>query len=151
MATARLLARLPRRFVVLHDRCLAGARGNVDHLIIGPSGLWVVDSKVRRARLRVHRRRVQAGGSFIDVTPVATQALRVGAALGVPATALVVVHGTGLRRRGKKVTGVRVVPAARTAHRIRRRRRGRGLSKREIVVLAARAEQLFPPCREMLG
>ncbi|MDQ1393076.1 MAG: hypothetical protein QOF30_2053 [Acidimicrobiaceae bacterium] len=146
VATARLLARLPRRFVVLHDRCSPGAGGNIDHLIIGPSGLWVVDSKVRRARLRVYRRQVWAGESSVDVTPVSTQALRVGTALGVPATALVAVHGTELGRRGKKVTGVRIVPAARAADRIRRRRRGRHLSKREIVALAARAEQLFPPC-----
>ena len=44
-ATAELLARLPRRFVVLHDLRIPGGRANVDHLVIGPTGVWVVDSK----------------------------------------------------------------------------------------------------------
>ncbi|MDQ6617465.1 MAG: NERD domain-containing protein, partial [Actinomycetota bacterium] len=110
VATAQLLARLPRRFVVLHDRRQLGARGNLDHVVIGPSGVWVVDSKTRRARLRIHRGHVWAGQHRLDVGPVAGQADQVQQVLGLPVTAIVAVHGTGLRGRGKKVAGVRVVP-----------------------------------------
>jgi hypothetical protein len=149
-ATAGLLARLPKRFLVLHDRRQPGTGGNLDHLVIGPSGVWVVDSKVRRARLRVHQGHVWAGDSRIDVTPVSNQAARVSKALGLPVAALVAVHGVGLRRRGKKVAAVRVVPAVRLTDRIRRRRRGRRLSRQEIVALAARADQVFPPYRRDL-
>jgi Nuclease-related domain len=143
MATARMLTRLPRRFVVLHDRRPPGSRGNLDHLVIGPSGVWVVDSKVRRARLRIHRGQVWAGDFPIDVAPVARQAARVAEALATPVAAIVAVHGVGLRRRGKKVGGVRVVPAHRLIRHIRRRRK---LTRSEVVARAARADRLFPPC-----
>ena len=43
------------RGVVLHDRGLPGSRGNVDHLAIAPSGVWVVDAKAYSGR--VSRRR----------------------------------------------------------------------------------------------
>ena len=29
----------------LHDRLRPGTRGNIDHLAIGPSGVWVIDAK----------------------------------------------------------------------------------------------------------
>ena len=52
-ATAALLDRLPARtWAVLHDRRVPGSRANLDHLIIGPSGVWVLDTKTTRARVR---------------------------------------------------------------------------------------------------
>jgi hypothetical protein len=45
--TARLLARLDREgWKVLHDLAIPGSRANIDHLVIGPGGVWVVDSKL---------------------------------------------------------------------------------------------------------
>jgi hypothetical protein len=45
--TARLLAKLDREgWKVLHDLAIPGSRANVDHLAIGPGGLWVIDSKL---------------------------------------------------------------------------------------------------------
>jgi hypothetical protein len=44
--TARLLRRLHRDgYVVFHDRAVPGFDANVDHLVIGPSGVFVLDSK----------------------------------------------------------------------------------------------------------
>jgi len=44
--TARLLRRLTRDgYVVLHDLAVPGSPANVDHLVIGPTGLFVIDSK----------------------------------------------------------------------------------------------------------
>ena len=44
--TARLLRRLPRHgFVVFHDLAVPGSQANVDHLVIGPTGVFVIDSK----------------------------------------------------------------------------------------------------------
>jgi hypothetical protein len=145
IATAQLLTRLPRQFVVLHDRRPPGPgpRGNLDHVVIGPSGVWVVDSKVRNARLRIRRGRVWAGDYQIDVAPVARQAARVEELLGVPVVPMVAVHGHGLRRRGKKVDGVRVVPASRAPRRLRR---GERLAKEQVNAVAARAEMHLPRC-----
>jgi hypothetical protein len=80
------------------------------------------------------------------VAPVIGQAQRVEDALGVAVTAIVAVHGDGLRRRGKRVSGVRILPAGRATRQIRRLRRRRRSSKSEIVALAAQADWLFPPC-----
>jgi hypothetical protein len=44
--TARLLDRLTRDgYVVFHDLAVPGSDANVDHLVIGPTGLFVIDSK----------------------------------------------------------------------------------------------------------
>lgn len=52
--TAQLLAPLRHLgWTVLHDRRIPGSAANVDHLVVGPSGVWVVDSKLWRGRVRV--------------------------------------------------------------------------------------------------
>jgi hypothetical protein len=43
--TADCLASLPPSYVVLHDLHVPGSKANVDHLVIGPTGVFVVDSK----------------------------------------------------------------------------------------------------------
>jgi hypothetical protein len=43
--TARLLAALERHgWAVLHDLAIPGSRANLDHLAIGPAGVFVIDS-----------------------------------------------------------------------------------------------------------
>jgi hypothetical protein len=60
----RLAARLAKdagdRAVVLHDRKVPGTRGNVDHLAVAPSGVWVIDTKRYTGRVE-HR---DVGGWF---------------------------------------------------------------------------------------
>ena len=52
--TARLLAGLERQgWAVQHDLAVPGSRANLDHLVIGPGGVFVVDSKQCRGRLKV--------------------------------------------------------------------------------------------------
>jgi hypothetical protein len=52
--TARLLEPLDRHgWAVLHDLAVPGSRANIDHLVIGPGGVFVVDSKQYRGRLRL--------------------------------------------------------------------------------------------------
>lgn len=46
--------------ITLHDRRVPGTRGNIDHIAIGPSGIYVVDSKKYKGR--IERRTV--GGLF---------------------------------------------------------------------------------------
>lgn len=42
---AQRLTELPENFRVLHDRRIPGTRANIDHIVIGPSGVWVIDAK----------------------------------------------------------------------------------------------------------
>jgi hypothetical protein len=52
--TARLLGPLERQgWVVLYDLAVPGCRANVDHLVIGPGGVFVVDSKQYSGRLQL--------------------------------------------------------------------------------------------------
>jgi len=41
----RLVRDLGDRAVLLHDRKVPGTRGNIDHLAIASSGIWVIDAK----------------------------------------------------------------------------------------------------------
>jgi hypothetical protein len=52
--TARLLGPLEREgWAVLHDLAVPGSRANIDHLVIGPGGVFVIDSKQYRGRLQL--------------------------------------------------------------------------------------------------
>src|SRR5215207_8064838 len=52
--TARLLGPLEREgWAILHDLAVPGSRANLDHLAIGPGGVFVVDSKQYRGRLQL--------------------------------------------------------------------------------------------------
>jgi hypothetical protein len=52
--TARLLDQLERHgWAVLHDLAVPGSRANIDHLVIGPGGVFVIDSKQYRGRLQL--------------------------------------------------------------------------------------------------
>jgi hypothetical protein len=143
-ATARVLARLPaRRWVVWHDLRVPGGRANLDHVVIGPTGVWVVDTKTTRARVRAGWGTVRFGDRLLDTGPVAWEAQVVADRLEVPVRPVVVVHGAGLRRRGGRCGGVRVVPVEGLTRRIRRGRRR--LTRAEIAALAARVEMVFRP------
>jgi hypothetical protein len=52
--TARVLAALERQgWAVLHDLAVPGSPANLDHLVIGPGGVFVIDSKQYRGRLQL--------------------------------------------------------------------------------------------------
>jgi hypothetical protein len=45
---------------MLHDRRVPGTRGNIDHIVIGPAGIFVVDAKNHQGRIEIRDR----GGWF---------------------------------------------------------------------------------------
>ncbi|MGD9795825.1 MAG: nuclease-related domain-containing protein, partial [Acidimicrobiia bacterium] len=49
--TAARLVWLPPGFVALHDLRIPGSKANIDHVVIGPTGVWVIDSKAWAGRL----------------------------------------------------------------------------------------------------
>jgi Nuclease-related domain len=117
--TARLLGQLERHgWAVLHDLALPGSRANIDHLAIGPGGVFVIDSKQYRGRLQLDRPgrlwhgRYPLAPALRAVSFEADQAAQVltDADVVVP---IVAVHGAQLPG-GKVVTqGVPVVAARR--------------------------------------
>ncbi|HET9781254.1 MAG TPA: nuclease-related domain-containing protein, partial [Candidatus Dormibacteraeota bacterium] len=41
---------------VLHDRRVPGTRGNIDHIVVSPAGVFVIDAKLYRGVIRVRDR-----------------------------------------------------------------------------------------------
>jgi hypothetical protein len=150
VATAGLLERLPGRdWAVFHDLAVPGSRANIDHLVIGRTGVWVIDTKTTRGRARRGVTGLRLGDHRLDVEPVGFEAQVVADRLGVEARPLVAVHGdTGLRPRGVRSRGVRVVPAGGLLRHIRRRRllwAGARLRRDEVQHLAGLAQAQFSP------
>ena len=118
--TARLLDPLERRgWAVLHDLAVPGSRANLDHLVIGPGGVLVVDSKQYRGRLqldgsgRLWHGRYPLAPALRAVDYEADQAAPVLVDPDVVVVPIMAVHGAQVPW-GKVVTdGVPVVAAKR--------------------------------------
>jgi hypothetical protein len=83
--TARLLAPLERRgYQVVHDLAVPGSAANVDHLVVGPTGMFVIDSKRYRGQLRYLGGQLWHGGRTLDQTlqTLLWEATQVAEALG---------------------------------------------------------------------
>ena len=39
------------RILALHDRLIPGTRGNIDHIFVSPTGVWVVDAKAYKGKV----------------------------------------------------------------------------------------------------
>jgi hypothetical protein len=39
------------RVIALHDRLIPGTRGNIDHIFVAPTGVWIVDAKAYKGNL----------------------------------------------------------------------------------------------------
>jgi hypothetical protein len=114
--TARLLGHLVRDgFVVFHDLAVPGnTSANVDHLVIGPSGVFVIDSKQWTGS-------VQQGADGLvwhnhyrldrTLETVRWEAETLGRLLGTRAAALLCVHGAHVQGGGLRAQGVAIVPA----------------------------------------
>src|SRR5213595_3186559 len=49
---ARFFAReLPKSAIALHDRRIPGSRANIDHVVVAPSGVWVIDAKLYEGKV----------------------------------------------------------------------------------------------------
>jgi hypothetical protein len=67
--TARLLAPLERHgHQIFHDLAVPGSAANVDHLVVGPTGVYVIDSKRYRGHLRYAAGHLWHGGRTLDQT-----------------------------------------------------------------------------------
>jgi hypothetical protein len=113
--TARLLDRLTRDgFVVFHDLAVPGSPANVDHLVIGPTGLFVIDSKQWTGSVHQGADGLVWHNHYpLDRTleTVGWEAQQVSRVLGSRAAALLCVHSAHVHGGGLHAQGVAVVPA----------------------------------------
>jgi hypothetical protein len=144
--TARLLDRLTRDgYVVFHDLAIPGSPANVDHLVIGPSGVFVIDSKQWTGSVR------QGGDGLVwhnhyrlerTLETVRWEAETVRRLLGTRVQPLLCVHGARVQGGGLEAQGVAIVPAY-----LLRSALGydRVLSDAEVELLAATAVTSLRP------
>jgi hypothetical protein len=117
-ATAHRLQRLERHgYVVLHDLQVPGSHANLDHLAIGPAGVFVIDSKHYRGALQLGGDGMLWYGRYPLAQQLATAvwaSLRVAEALQVPpevpVAPLLVIHRAPVPWGGLTVAGVQVIP-----------------------------------------
>jgi hypothetical protein len=112
--TARVLDRLARDgYVVLHDLAMPGSSANVDHLVLGPSGVFVIDSKQWTGQVHQSSDELVWHNQYrLDRTlaSVRWQAETLGRLLGVPVAPVICVHGAQVQHGGLRAQGVAIVP-----------------------------------------
>jgi hypothetical protein len=118
--TARLLGPLERQgWALLHDLAIPGSRANIDHLVIGPGGVFVIDSKQYRGHLqldpagRLWHGRYPLAPALHAVSFEADEAAQVLTDPGVAVVPIVAVHGAQVPWGKVVVEGVPVVAARR--------------------------------------
>jgi hypothetical protein len=118
--TARLLAPLERRgWAVLHDLAIPGSPANIDHLVIGPGGVVVIDTKQYRGRLQIDRDGLLWHGGHLLISALrrvrweADQADEILGIADVEVAAIVAVHGASVPWDDLEADGVTVAPARR--------------------------------------
>jgi hypothetical protein len=116
--TARILAALERHgWAVLHDLAIPGSQANIDHLVVGPGGVFVIDSKQYRGRLqldpsgRLWHGRYPLAPTLRAVSFEADRAARVLSDPGLVVVPIVAVHGARVPWGKVVVEGVPVVTA----------------------------------------
>ena len=145
--TARLLDRRLTRdgYVVFHDLAVPGSDANVDHLVIGRSGVFVIDSKQWTGEVRQGADGLVWHNHYcLDRTLeiVRWEADTVGRLLSTRAAALLCVHGAHIQGGGLDTQGVAIVPAQ-----LLRGALGddRVLSDAEVELLATTARRRLRP------
>ena len=113
--TARLLDRLTRDgYVVFHDLAVPDSSANVDHLVIGPTGVFVIDSKQWTGSVHQGADGLAWHNHYrLDRTleTVRWEAEALGRLLGTRIHPLLCVHGAHVHGGGLEAQGVAIVPA----------------------------------------
>ncbi|MFM6852098.1 MAG: nuclease-related domain-containing protein [Terrabacter sp.] len=138
---ANALQALPDGWVVLHDRLLRPGTSltNLDHVVVGPGGVFLVDAKnwagglsVHDGNLWQHAGRSSAKGAELD--KLAAFAGEMEMALGVPVVPVVApAGGHAARFRAQRVRGVEVVPGNRLVKWLRRQPATTGAVSAELL------------------
>jgi hypothetical protein len=146
-ATARLLRRLHRHgYVVFHDVAIPGTPANADHLLIGPSGVLLVDSKrytgqvTQSADGRVWHNHYPMDHT-LRALRLETQAI--SAALRVRVRPVMCVHHAQVAHGGLVAGDVEILPAGRLRSMLRNRRQR--LGEAEVAALVTHALSVLRP------
>jgi hypothetical protein len=149
--TASYLARLNELgFIVLHDRKAPGYGGNLDHVAIGPSGVWAIETKSLKGKVEIDGDSLKIGGYRQDkaVDQVYREAVAVQVALGdvlsgigTQVKPVISLHRGELPFFNKTVRGVRLASGRQLVRLLRDGERR--LSDEEIQAVALAADRVL--------
>ncbi len=146
-ATARLLRRLGRHgYAVFHDVAIPGTPANADHLLVGPPGVILVDSKRYTGQVSQGADgRVWHNHYPMDQTlrALRLEAQAISAALGVRVRPVVCVHHAQVAHGGLTAGDVEILPARRLRGMLRNRRQQ--LGEADVAALVAHALAVLRP------
>jgi nuclease-like protein len=157
--TRRRLARLGNAgYLALHDRAIPGTGQVIDHLVVGPAGIYAVDSEIWDRRLPV--RAARGGKLFHGPRDQAARldharweadqvARLIGAAIGQPITArpAMVIYDPTVPWIVVRISGVDVFCGRRLRKYLRREAAGRSgyLDEGQVEAIHDIAAQVLPP------
>lgn len=100
--TGRALDKLPRSYRVLHDLPMPRSKANIDHVVVGPTGVFTVETKNYKNAVTIKGGRAYSAGRRLDgvVQQARRQAAAVADRTGATVTPIVCVHGAGVRLDG---------------------------------------------------
>jgi len=133
-------------FRVIHDRLIPRSQANIDHIVVGPPGVFIVETKNYGGKLRVRHGEVWVAGR--RKTEIVDQAKREAAAVAivvspVPVTPLLCIHRADLSWFKMEADGVRIV-APREMVKLLRKAPNQ-LTPDEVTRLAAQIEKSLAP------
>jgi hypothetical protein len=147
--TGRELDRLPDGFRVLHDLRIPGSRANVDHVVIGPTGVFVVESKRMRGKLRVRGEEVIVAGrrrGMVDEVRrevAAVQTALAAAGIGAPVRPILFIQEADPPWFLGKPAGIPIVLNGRKLRRM--------VTSRDAVLAPAEVERAVDALLQRLG
>jgi hypothetical protein len=146
-ATARLLRRLARHgHTVFHDVAIPGTPANADHVVIGPAGVVLVDSKRYTGRVwQGPDGRVWHNHYPMDrpLRALRLEAAAIAGLLGVPVRPMVCIHGAHVDVAGLGVGDIDILPAGRLSGMLTAAEQRR--SSADVAALVARAHTMLRP------
>jgi hypothetical protein len=147
-ATARMLRRLTRHgHTVFHDVAIPGTPANADHVVIGPAGVVLIDSKRYTGRIwQTPDGRVWHNQYPMDrpLRALRLECAAIAGLLGVPVRPLVCVHGARVDFAGLSAGDVEILPAGRLRGVLTAARPQ--LGQAGVAELVAHARAVLHPC-----
>ncbi len=100
--TGRALQKLPAPYRVFHDLPMPRSKANIDHVVIGPTGVFTVETKNYKNGVKIKGGRVYGSGRSLSgvVGQARRQAAAMAAKTGATVTPIVCVHGGGVTVEG---------------------------------------------------
>ena len=150
-ATERALKSLPTDYTVFQGLRVGPTGGDIDHLVVGPTGVWVLDTKRWTGRVTVSNGELYQGGSARTkhLVDLHGQAEYAGSVLGTPVNAVMCFVDTDLDRDAQMVGRSRVMTLDGFMRHLAEQ--PRQLSSADISRIAERADSWFehPPERRI--